>query len=466
MKALVIAALAVCARAAAGQRFAAVDMSPAGGALVPRFFVDAPRLAIRDGGAHYPRITFSTPQWPVTFADDNPGVDIGHPGDCCANTNYCYVKPDNTPWCCPVGSNCDSNCPATAYQCPTTVTRTVSETIMGGAVVTTSLTTSVSSACCGRVCPSASAFRCEARFGGGCCSYGQTCVSSRGCVSTVTAASSATGLLTPIDPGCTATTQHACDDGKGCCDNLWHCTVASGTEACAPGNPTATDVRIVEGGSGGLSAGAKAGIGVGVSVVGCALVGFSAWFCLIKRRRRGTTMSQRSGGASRVSGGVSGLGGGSERPGRSARAMSEVTSGSRPTARRGGTQDYFGPTAVAGPYTETEPVASDGAASTPGRGRGVPLQAHSPSDVVAPVEIDSVGVKRGYGHDVTAVPAGQGAEATPDTTQGRFELYGSELASPAPGMPSPQTQSPPLMTPRSVTSVSAMDRSPGPPSER
>ncbi|OHW94862.1 hypothetical protein CSPAE12_06458 [Colletotrichum incanum] len=161
MKALVVATLAVCASAAARQRFAAVDMSPAGGALVPRFFIDAPKLAIRDGGICNP--------------NHHSCVDIGHPGDCCANTNYCYVKPDNTPWCCPIGSNCDSNCPATAYQCPTTVTRTVSETIMGGAVVTTSLTTSVSSACCGRVCPSASAFRCEARFGGGCCSYGQTC---------------------------------------------------------------------------------------------------------------------------------------------------------------------------------------------------------------------------------------------------------------------------------------------------
>ncbi|GKT52596.1 uncharacterized protein ColSpa_12777 [Colletotrichum spaethianum] len=449
MKALATAALAACASAAARQRFAAVDMSPVGGALVPRFFVDAPKLAIRDGGicnpnyhsckrpqAHCSRTTAMLARLPVTFANDRSGVDIGFPGECCANTNYCYVKPDNKPWCCPVGSNCDSNCAATAYQCSTTVTRTVSETITGGAVVTTS----VSSACCGRICPSTSAFRCETQFGGGCCSYGQTCVSSGGC--------------------------HACDDGQGCCDNLMHCTVVSGTAACAPGNPTITGVKIVDGGSGGLSTGAKAGIGVGVSVVGFALVGVSAWFCLIRRRRRGTTMSQRSGGASRVSGGVSGLvvggGGGSERPGRSARAMSEVTSGSRPTARGGLTQDYFGPAAVAGPYTETETVVSDGAATTPGRGRGVPLQAHSPSDVVAPVEIDSVGVKRGYGHDVTAVPAEREAEAT----QERYELYGSEMVSPSPVMPSPQTQSPPLMTPRSITSVSLMDRSPGPPSER
>ncbi|TIC91781.1 hypothetical protein CH35J_010688 [Colletotrichum higginsianum] len=450
MKALAVAALAVGASAAARQRYAAVDMSPAAGALVPRFFIDAPKLAARDGG-------ICRPNW-------HSCVDIGHPEICCANTNYCYVKPDNTAWCCSIGSKCDSNCEATAYQCPTTVTRAVSETVMGGAVVSTSLTTAVSSACCGRACPSISAFRCEAQFGGGCCAYGQTCVSGGSCMSTVPATTSSTdvtGLLTPADPGCTATTQHACNDGKGgCCDNLERCTIVSGTAACAAGSPTATDVRIVDGGSGGLSAGAKAGIGVGVSVVGFALAGFLAWFCFIKRRRRGTTtasMSRRSGG---------GGGGGSERPGRSARAMSEITSGSRTTARRGATQDYFGPTAVAGPYTETETVVSDEAAGSPGRGggRGVPLQAHSPSDVVAPVEIDSVGVKAGgYGHSVAAVPAAATeAEATPHTTQRRYELYGSELASPSsPGMPSPS-----LMTPRSVTSVSFLDRSPGPPSDR
>ncbi|EFQ28277.1 uncharacterized protein GLRG_03421 [Colletotrichum graminicola M1.001] len=386
-------------------------MSPARGALVPRFLIDAPKLAVRDGGIC---------------------VDIGFPETCCANTNYCYVKPDNRPWCCPVGSNCDSNCAATAYQCPATVTRTVSETVMGGggAVVTTS----VSSACCGRTCPSTSAFRCESQFGGGCCSYGQTCVSGGGCVRAVTPTTSATVLLTPVDPGCTATAQHACADG-GCCDRLWDCVVVSGTAACAPGRPTTTDVRIVDEASDGLSTGAKAGIGVGVSVVGCALVMLSAWFCLFRRRRRGsaTASSRRSGGGgggtSRVSGGVSGIdsGGGSERPGRSARAMSEVASSSPPTMWRGGTQEYFGPDAVAGPYTETE-------TTTPGRGRGVPLQAHLPSDVVAPVEMDSVGVVAE-------------AEAEVKAAQERYELYGCEVASPPAG---------------SIAGVSMMDRSSGP----
>ncbi|KAK1504795.1 hypothetical protein CTAM01_04102 [Colletotrichum tamarilloi] len=517
MKLLAILTLAAAAAAAATgtnaafrQRYAAVDMSPAvgGAGIVPRFFIDAPRLAVRDGGICNPNF--------------HSCVDIGHPETCCANTNYCYVKPDNSPWCCPLGSLCDSNCPATAYQCPTTitVTATVSRTTSAAsALLTTSLSTS--SACCGRTCPSPSAFRCESQFGGGCCSYGQTCVSGGRCISTVSASvtSSATGGLKPADPQCTATTQHACDDtAAGCCDNLMHCTVVSGTAGCAAGNPTATgDVgytTVPEGGSGGggLSAGAKAGIGVGVAVVGCALAGALAWFCFVRRRRRGTvtgtaTMSERSGGGGRSRGTGAGRGGvsgvGSERPSRGVRALSDVTSGSRPNGpSRGATQDYFGPDAVAGPYTETDETglspgsgsgagagAGGGRAGTPGRGRGVPLQAHSPNDVVAPVEIgDSGGEKRGYcygyghghgyGHSVTSVPE-EGREGGPremqtpgseeETTQGRYELYGSEMASPVSvgAPPSSVVPTPSMMTPRSIASVSMFDRSPGPaPSDR
>ncbi|KXH30943.1 hypothetical protein CNYM01_13591 [Colletotrichum nymphaeae SA-01] len=49
---LAAAAAATGTNAAFRQRYAAVDMSPAveGAGLVPRFFIDAPRLAVRDGG--------------------------------------------------------------------------------------------------------------------------------------------------------------------------------------------------------------------------------------------------------------------------------------------------------------------------------------------------------------------------------------------------------------------------------
>ncbi|KAF6835479.1 transcription factor C2H2 [Colletotrichum plurivorum] len=479
MPARTIAALALSAgaAAAAGQRFAAVDMSPAPGLLVPRFFIDAPILAARDG--------------PPCPADAHSCVDIGHPGSCCVNSNYCYVRPDNTPWCCPIGSKCNSNCEASQFQCTTVVAVTLTPTNTDSSPATTTvISSSTSSACCGRVCPGTSTFRCAASFGGGCCPYGATCASGNRCVGTVreTSTTLAEGAPTPADPRCTATTQHACEDGEGCCDNLRHCTRVSGAAVCAPGNPTATGVVYEPEGenAGGLSAGAKAGIGVGVAVVGCGLIAFSAWFCLVRRRRRrgATTASERStlpSGRLRTflaPGGGASATGGSTRPGRSARAMSEVTSASRPTvANRGATQDYFGPDAVAGPYTDTDTVASyptggggaGGPGSSPGRHRGVPLQVHSPSDVVAPVEIDSR-VKSGaagFVHNVT--PVAEPAAQAP-TTQGRFELYGSEMLSPS--SPRPPMPSPPLMTPRSVESAGSVsmmersptDRSPGPPS--
>lgn len=117
----------------------------------------------------------------------------------------------------------------------------------------------------------------------------------------------------------------------------------------------------------------------------------------------------------------------------------------------------------------------------------MPLHAHSPNDVVAPVEIgDSGSGKRGYGygyghaygHSVTSVPE-EGREGglremqTPgseeETTQGRYELYGSEMASSVSvgAPPSSIVPTPSMMTPRSIASVSMFDRSPGPaPSER
>ncbi|TDZ26878.1 hypothetical protein Cob_v000526 [Colletotrichum orbiculare MAFF 240422] len=405
--------LALVASAAA-YRYAAVDVAPEQ-ALVPRFFIDEPRLAARDGGS-------------CQQANHHSCADIRHPEYCCANTHYCYIKPDNTPWCCPVGSPCDSQCDASKYQCPSVVAVTISSS------GTPTVTSTTSSACCGRTCPSASSFRCEDAFGGGCCEYGATCVSPSGCVRTVSASTSVSALLTPADPGCTATTQHACTDGPGCCDNLMHCTVVSGTTGCAPGNPSATDVNFTPTPDpAGLSSSAKIGIGVGVAVAGCLGVGILAWCCFAKRRQRRSATTAAATSEPRT------------------RAMSEGTMTSRPTALRGATRDYFGPDAVAGPYTETDTVASDhrAAASSPGHHRGVPLQAHSPSDVVAPVEIDS---RVGGGH--TPRSGGGGEEETMATGQ-RFELYGSEMASPT----SPLS-SPPPMTPRSVRSAFSFEKSP------
>lgn len=98
---------------------------------------------------------------------------------------------------------------------------------------------------------------------------------------------------------------------------------------------------------------------------------------------------------------------------------------------RGLTADYFGPAAVPGPFTEV-PSGEEGGGGggggvgsllpTPGatppggnnRDRAVPREPHGPDDIAAPVEIDSHARQR----DVS------------DTIAGRFELYGSEVASP------------------------------------
>lgn len=88
---------------------------------------------------------------------------------------------------------------------------------------------------------------------------------------------------------------------------------------------------------------------------------------------------------------------------------------------RGLTADYFGPAAVAGPFTEAPEDGGDGS-PTPGttppggtnRDRAVPRDPHSPDDIAAPVEIDSRARQRNVS----------------DTIAGRFELYGSEVVSP------------------------------------
>lgn len=284
-------------------------------------------------------------------------------------------------------------------------------------------------------------FRCEAEFGGGCCGYGSTCASDRQCRSTRT---TETAIVTAIEPGCNSTDEHACPDDDGCCLNWMHCTTVSGEGACAPGNtergftfvPESTGDSDNDSG-GGLSTGARAGIGVGVAVVVCAVLGGLVWFCLMRRRRarqeteRSPTVSQRPPPHRAL---------GSDR---SPPTMSEVTTEvTRASRLRGLTQDYFGPAATAGPYTTTDNPSP--AATSPGTPpRGVPLTAHSPNDITAPVEIDSR-LQDKDDRVVTIVrdrPAESAAHAAPETTHGRFELYGSESVQP-PSCPSPVADSP------------------------
>ncbi|CAK7220861.1 hypothetical protein SBRCBS47491_004333 [Sporothrix bragantina] len=232
--------------------------------------------------------------------------------------------------CCSIGLTCGSPCNEKQYECNATTTKILTETqtdlvISGTAtlslteptsdvttgaetivtkVVTTITTTSTYSACCARRCQGTSQFACASSFGGGCCSFGQTCASNSQCIWTASEAStspdtSATGLVSALPSGCT-TSQIACPSslGGGCCALGHTCTVVSSQIFCASA-PGATISGITtttdDGGSSNLSTGAKAGIALGAVVGGAALIGAAAWVCVRQRRaRRGSTRRDSS----------------------------------------------------------------------------------------------------------------------------------------------------------------------------
>lgn len=325
--------------------------------------------------------------------------------------------------CCAIGSNCGSPCPSDMTLCASTTTITTSGTS----------TVSLSSACCARQCTRTSFYRCPESLGHGCCPYGQACGEGGRCIATVTSSSSLSTVVPLVPPGCT-TSQTSCDAsiGGGCCDLTQSCTQITGRAFCAERAASPTISGIAEfHPDPGLSAGAKAGIAVGV-VVGFGLVtGVLTWWCLRSRRRRraseadgATASTSRRSGPGRIIGAIVGGGPRGQQP------MSEITSDVQ--SRPGGTQDYFGPEAVVGPYSESRLPS---AGTTPGvdRDRGVPLQPHGPGDIAVPVEIDSrmMTEQDHQGVEATATPTSHYAAATGQPAGGqeevgeRYELYGS-----------------------------------------
>lgn len=226
--------------------------------------------------------------------------------------------------------------------------------------------------------------------------------------------------MSAIPSGCT-TNQYACATGLGggCCDNGQICTVLSNTNYCAlatgtnvltrtgPGGVLATLVPADQGGSKALSTGAKAGIGVGVSLGALAIIGIFLYFCLVHRRnaQRSQSASQPTASqtaTSQVAGSqVAGsqVAGSAILNGSNAGSKTRSKAGSnRPAPGRQASQpsDYFGPAATAGPFTEegnhTSQATSPGyrtAQGSPGYERGVAVIPQSPGDIVTPVEIDS-----------------------------------------------------------------------------
>jgi hypothetical protein len=363
------------------------------------------------------------------------GDDIGSQS-CCVDTTYCLYNANWTAQCCQIGSNCGSLCDETSYLCNTTI------------VVTTATPTSteVRSACCPRKCTSTSQYGCPASLGGGCCGYGEACASSSQCLAT--AQPSTTPLVTELAPGCT-TSQVGCPGG-GCCDAGFTCTTVSNTGYCASATITPTASGISETSQPGLSQGAKAGIGAGVAIGACLIIGALTFLCVRRRRieqsRRASSVGDRS---ARPAGTFS--------PGASAGVppMSENASdaASPPAGRRRGlrglTQDYFGPVAVQGPFTEA--ARETARESTPNLEHGVPVDPQHPGHIQAPVEMDSpskpgaveagsrtVSYTRsplGQDHVSDGAPSPEQSDVqspqffTP--AQGRFELYGSDLPSPS-----------------------------------
>ncbi|KAK3945830.1 hypothetical protein QBC46DRAFT_61453 [Diplogelasinospora grovesii] len=340
------------------------------GLLSPRYYQASPPTPMAKPVALEKRQT-------VCSASHHPCNDIGF-AVCCSDDAVCIVNPSTTTAaaCCSIGSNCGSPCSASEYyQCDSTATITT-----GG-----STTTSLVAACCPRVCTSTSMFGCP---DGGCCSYGFICGSNKACIATATSSSSVSPVVSAVPPGCT-TSQIACASSLsgGCCAVTQSCTLVSGKAACAALTPTGSGITPVPSGDGGLSTGAKAGLAIGVVAIAGILIGAATWWWVRRRRQR----EQSEGSSSRrprpngVSGAVIGGGG---------RDMSEVQSDilTSPGGQLPGiTQDYFGPDAAVGPYTETD-HHNPSTGTSPGVDRdrgGVPLQPHDPNDFVVPVEIDS-----------------------------------------------------------------------------
>lgn len=234
-------------------------------------------------------------------------------------------------------------------------------------------------ACCPLACPAATEYKCPSSLGGKCCSLGATCVSD-GCVATLPPTTSTTSSSIP---SC-ATSNIPCTDGLGgCCNSGAHCTTVQSTGYCASGSAAPTELRI--GGKtgdeivekprsgGGLSSGAKAGIGAGVAIGALLVIGAAVWWWISRRRQAGGSAPRGSG---RGSGPWGSARGGTE----TVVSMQQGSTPGGPDMAGRGTEDYFGPTAGIGPFTGAE-----GAGMT--RSGAVPVSPDQPGDIQPAVEI-------------------------------------------------------------------------------
>ncbi|KAH7325950.1 hypothetical protein B0I35DRAFT_474670 [Stachybotrys elegans] len=304
-----------------------------------------------------------------TAASSHPCHDVGRSA-CCPNQSYCVIVDDDRLGCCRVGVDCrefNSRCDnLESYQCVITTTRRNSESL-----VTT---------CCPRSCTGTSQYLCPSSLGGQCCGYDEACRSGGECEP----------LSTPAPPPTTSPTS----------------SIPTATE---------TDTDSDSGSSGGLSDAETAGVAAGSVVGGGLLIACAVWF-FVRRRRRRLHQEEQPTQRSAIS-----------MPSRTGEELvSDITAPtSRPGRSRTGTQGYFGPDPVTGPFTETE---FSSPAGSPGISRAVPSQPQTPGDIAAPIEIDSLSqVDRGRDRS----PSGASVYATPvsDTIDGRVELHSPSMYS-------------------------------------
>ncbi|KAK8115155.1 hypothetical protein PG999_007224 [Apiospora kogelbergensis] len=341
--------------------------------------------------------------------------ELGAGGEsvCCGNDRYCFFGANWTAHCCSIGNKC-GQCGEDQVQGNLTKTSTFDVTVgevsgTNSAPViqpTYSEQTFESRACTPRKCQ-AGQFQCKQSLGGNCCPFGNKCLTGGFCGVGVTPPPSS---AVPTANGCPSKNMFACasDLGGACCTNGQTCVVTNGVQGCA-GQPTSPPGTEITYNGGGLSQGAKAGIGVGVAVAAAVVIGFVTWFCLRQRRRARRSSAYRSQqqqqqqqhrGYQSVNGqqaGGLGIGGTTE-------AMSQVSDQRSRTGgphRTGLVYEYFGPDAVAGPYTQQEEDELWPDAQQPPRGgmwdrfarraaaapRAVPLQPRGPGDIAAPVEL-------------------------------------------------------------------------------
>lgn len=373
-------------------------------------------------------------------------LELGEPGvnKCCPLNTYCFLKDNWEVGCCGFGSTCGSACPASYYLFNNTITSTSLSTASATASGSTgipsvfaSTTTTISIACKTRQC-SITAYQCAAQFGGNCCDNSQGCISN-GCAVPVTTNSA----LVPTYNGCGANTnmfQCPAATGTGdCCSIGQTCTTGTGGGLACTGTPSPPGgANVTAADTSSLSQGAKAGIGAGVALGAAIVIAAVTWFCVRRRREslRNSEAAYRSSLRNQQSPAPNHPGGAT-----GAADMSEVSGpASRSSPHQTGlVYEYFGPDAVRGPYTQD---ADETHETTAMLEHGVPVRPRGPSDIAAPVEIDSRLRHSDTGNVAAGVAAVGSGQATPGTAtnattpaareeeQGPFELYGSMTPSP------------------------------------